>query len=113
MRSFMIELISSELEARVFDEGCRQQDVADLRERFDLMKQSGSDRELERLYHEVISLQPAEAQPWEPSSFNEIRKARPDGPRSLAMRFSSDQLLDRIYGGWLRAGPRAVYWETR
>jgi ADP-ribosylglycohydrolase len=37
----------------------------------------------------------------EPSTLEEIRAARPDGPRALEVRLSSDALRDRVLGAWL------------
>lgn len=37
----------------------------------------------------------------EPSTLEEIRALRPEGPRRMVLDLSDDQLFDRIYGGWL------------
>ena len=37
----------------------------------------------------------------EPSTLEEIRALRPEGPRRMTLNLTDDQLLDRIYGGWL------------
>lgn len=51
---------------------------------------------------ELEALQPpASFRYEEPSTLAEIKALRPDGPRRMELSLNDDQLLDRIYGGWL------------
>ena len=54
------------------------------------------------ILHDLESLQPAESFPYrEPSTLDEIRAERPDGPRRMELNLTDTQLLDRIHGAWL------------
>ena len=75
-------------------------DTAELEERF---KSAGESlEELERIAEGIGSLRMREDFPYdEPSTLQEIRERRPDGPRVLKERFREDLLYDKILGGWL------------
>ena len=58
--------------------------------------------ELHTILCDLESLQPAESFPYvEPSTLDEIRAERPDGPRRMELNLTDAQMLDRIYGAWL------------
>ncbi len=58
--------------------------------------------ELYAILHNLESLQAAESFPYvEPSTLEEIRVERPDGPRRLELNLTDTQMLDRIHGAWL------------
>jgi len=58
--------------------------------------------ELYTVLHDLESLQPAESFPYvEPSTLDEIRAERPDGPRRMELNLTDAQILDRIHGAWL------------
>lgn len=57
---------------------------------------------LESLYDALDALAPEVDCPYvEPSTFEGIRAARPEGIRRMGMSHDDDALLDRIYGAWL------------
>jgi len=84
------------------EEGC---DVEAMEERVEheLKRSDGLQKgELDAILCELESLQPAESFPYvEPSTLDEIRAERPDGPRRMALNLTNDQMLDRIHGAWL------------
>jgi len=54
------------------------------------------------VYNELISLPISKDFPFdEPSELEEIRAARPNGPRKSAVDLSEDKLRDKFYGAWL------------
>ncbi len=54
------------------------------------------------LYDDLVALETEPSFPYdEPSSLDEIRAARPDGPRRITVALSDEELKDRIYGAWL------------
>jgi len=94
-------LIRAELQTRCDDEGCPSQMLGEYRGRLEAVKEEASEYELEEIYRQVMNLRPLSLQPWEPSTLEEIREARPEGPRDLPVALSDDTIYDRIYGGWL------------
>ncbi len=51
---------------------------------------------------EFNNLKPSKSFPYtEPSTLNEIRAERPEGPRRLNVNLTDDRMLDRIHGAWL------------
>jgi len=57
---------------------------------------------LEYLYRALDSLAPKADCPYvEPSTFDGIRAARPEGVRRMEIPHDDEALLDRIYGAWL------------
>ena len=60
---------------------------------------------LEDLYHSLEALdgtpRRADFSYAEPSTLEEIRAARPDGPRTLSLDLDQDTLRDRVLGAWL------------
>jgi len=56
----------------------------------------------EAAYQQASALTPGPDFPYEePSTLDEIRAARPDGPRRLAAAADDNTLRDRIHGAWL------------
>ncbi|MGI6543708.1 MAG: ADP-ribosylglycohydrolase family protein [Limnochordia bacterium] len=94
-------LLGDELQAKRDDDGCTPESLYDLQKRYEAIKERGSRQELEALYMEVQRLQPHKSDYWEPSDLEGIKQARPPGPRAIPAQLSDDELLDRIYGGWL------------
>jgi len=84
------------------EEGC---DVAAIEERVEHTLGSGDGlqgEELDAILAEVESLQPPESFPYkEPSTLDEIRAERPDGPRRMEVNLTDARILDRIHGAWL------------
>ena len=77
--------------------------------------------ELYAILRELESLQPTESFSYvEPSTLDDIRAERPDGPRRMELNLADAKVLDRIHGAWLdellavpwgspwRAGLRAI-----
>jgi len=53
-----------------------------------------------RLYEELSSLKPSDGFFYiEPSTLDEIKKYRPDGPRKLDISLSDEALKDKVFGG--------------
>ena len=84
------------------EEGC---EVEAIEERFENeLKNSGvlQEEEFNAILCDLQSLQPVESFPYvEPSTLDEIRVERPDGPRCMTVNLTSEQMLDRIHGAWL------------
>jgi len=84
------------------EEGC---DVEAIEERVErAIKRSDGLRavELYAIACDLESLQPAESFPYlEPSTLDEIRAERPDGPRRMELNLTDAQVLDHIHGAWL------------
>jgi len=80
-------------------------DVEAMAERVEhILKKSDELRgsELGTILDEFDSLQPPESFPYtEPSTLDDIRAERPEGPRRLEMNLSDTRMLDRIHGAWL------------
>lgn len=97
----LIGLIHHEIVQRR-EEGC---DVEAMEEPVEhTLKRSDGLRgvELDTILGELESLQPSESFPYkEPSTLNEIRAERPDGPRQMELNLTDSQMLDRIHGAWL------------
>ena len=95
------DLISREIIQRR-EEGC---DVTEVEKIFiDLLEENPPDREekLAGLWDELDGLSPRHAFPYyEPSKLEEIRSARPEGPRSIGCGLSDEELYNKIYGAWL------------
>jgi len=95
------DLISREIIQRR-EEGC---DVTEVERIFkDLLEENPPDREekLAGLWDELDGLSPRHDFPYyEPSKLEEIRSARPEGPRSIGCGLSDEGLYDKIYGAWL------------
>jgi len=83
-------------------EGC---DVEAIEKRVEIaIKKSDGLRavELHNILCDLESLQPLESFPYtEPSTLDEIRAERPDGPRRMELNLTDNQMLDRIHGAWL------------
>ena len=97
----LIDLIRQEIVQRR-EEGC---DVEVMEERVEhaLRRSDGLQGvELDAILGELESLQPVESFPYrEPSTLDEIRAERPDGPRRIELNLTDTQMLDRIHGAWL------------
>lgn len=97
----LINLIRQEIVQRR-EEGC---DVAAIEESVEsTLGRSDGLRgvELYAVLQDLESLQPAESFPYvEPSTLDEIRAERPDGPRRMELNLTDAQMLDRIHGAWL------------
>lgn len=64
--------------------------------------EAGDIHKLEELWKELEEAEPRRGFPYfEPSSLEEIRKARTAGLRRVKLELSDGELLDRIYGAWL------------
>jgi len=93
----LIRLISDEIRQRR-EEGC---DVSGVEARFNASSKEDV-AELEVILKELESLPVRDDFPYiEPSTLDEIRVQRPDGPRRMGKLFREDYLLDKIYGAWL------------
>ena len=81
------------------EEGC---DIGDLDARIDTAIKNNTEDQLVTLYDELDALEPADSFSYdEPSTLEEIKALRPDGPRRMELSISDEDLYDRIYGGWL------------
>ena len=68
----------------------------------DALERRASDEEFSALYEELVSLSVTDSSPYrEPSTLEEIRAERPDGPRKFGCDMGDDDLFDCIYGAWL------------
>lgn len=94
------QLLLEELVQRE-EEGCN---VSGYRERISAVNLENQDRAnaiLLELEQEIADLKPLKSHYVEPSTLNEIRAARPEGPKKFDISLSDQQLKDRIYGAWL------------
>lgn len=94
-------LIIDEIKTRYDDEGCSQAELGETEALFHAIVESGTERELESIYQELLEIRAKESPWWEPSDLDGIRLARLDGPRRLTCNLSDDDLYDKILGGWL------------
>ncbi len=63
---------------------------------------AGKERQLESLLDELAAAPPPASFPYvEPSTLEEIRQERPEGPRRLDLPYSEEELFERIHGAWL------------
>ena len=94
-------LIRAELKQRE-EEGC---DVRDIGERIQVALDKGIEADpslFDDFYNELDGLVPGPAFSCEePSTLEAIRELRPDGPRSMGIDISDEDLADRIHGAWL------------
>jgi len=97
----LINLIRYEIVQRR-EEGCDVEAVEKRVER-DLRRSEGLQRvELDTILQDLESMQPTESFPYvEPSTLDDIRTERPDGPRRIELNLTDHQMLDRIHGAWL------------
>jgi len=95
------ELIRYEIVQRR-EEGCDVEAIEEAVERALGRSDGLQGIELYTIPHDLESLQPAESFPYvEPSTLDEIRAERPDGPRRIELKVTEAQMLDRIHGAWL------------
>jgi ADP-ribosylglycohydrolase len=81
------------------EEGC---ELGDLGSRIDVAIKDNATADLVKLYNELDALEPAESFAYEePSTLEEIKALRPDGPRRMEISISDEDLYDRIHGAWL------------
>ena len=81
------------------EEGC---DLGDLETRIEAALKADDKEEMVRLYNELDTLEPADSFGYdEPSTLEEIKALRPDGPRRMEISISDEELYDRIHGAWL------------
>ena len=97
----LINLIRQEIVQRR-EEGCDVEAIEELVEHT-LRRDDGLQGiELYAILHNLESLQPADSFPYvEPSTLDEIRAERPDGPRRIPLNLTGAEMLDRIHGAWL------------
>jgi ADP-ribosylglycohydrolase len=97
----LLSLIRYEIVQRR-EEGCDVEAIEDHVER--AMRKADGLRgiELYTVLQDLESLQPAASFPYvEPSTLDEIRVERPDGPRRIPLNLTDAEMLDRIHGAWL------------
>lgn len=97
----LFELIRDELQAKRDDDGCHADDLTPIQERFAALHESGDYAALEELYQELVTIQPREPRPHEPSDLEGIRAARAAGPRIYDVDLPDDVLYDKVLGGLL------------
>lgn len=93
--NFSMELKQLEEEGRVVPDG--------IRERFKMLHPEADAfaEGILDLWKEVESLPMREDWPYEePDELDEIRALRPNGPRTLQMKLSDSELLERFHGAW-------------
>lgn len=89
-------LIREEIKQRS-EEGC---ETFGFLERWE--KSRGNKEALMDLYQELSSLPIRKDFPYyEPSSLEEIKEERPDGPRRIPVSFTDDLIRDKVMGGWI------------
>jgi ADP-ribosylglycohydrolase len=97
----LLELIKKEL-AELAEQGC---DTWEAERRADLLeREGGADqvKDLEALYSSLDRIQPPDDFPFiEPSTLDEIRAVRPQGPRRVAVHLADEVLDNKTLGGWL------------
>jgi len=80
------------------EEGC---DVSEAKSALAKIKEKDVSQ-LMNIMESLSNLNPEPDFPYsEPSILDEIRKERPQGPRRMPVRMPDDEILDKIYGGWL------------
>ena len=80
------------------EEGC---DVSEAKSALAKIKEKDVSQ-LMNIMESLSNLNPEPDFPYsEPSILDEIRKERPQGPRGMPVRMPDDEILDKIYGGWL------------
>jgi len=83
-------------------EGC---DVKSVKERFDRISEMDTGIKIEKLnslIRDVEALKPEKSFPYvEPSTLEEIKAVRPQGPRRMELNLTDSQIYDHIYGAWL------------
>jgi len=98
MRGPERQYIKQELTQRR-EEGCN---VDALEPQIDQALADGAEDNIIRLYDTLVALEVEADFPYaEPSTLEEIKALRPDGPRRIDANFSDEALMDRIFGGWL------------
>lgn len=97
----LVNLIRYEITQRR-EEGCDVETVEEHFNRVTGMDTGPQRAELNSILHDVEELKPAESFPYvEPSTLEEIRAERPEGPRRIELNLTDSQVYDRIYGAWL------------
>ncbi len=104
LEATMLELpaiVPREVRQRL-DEGCNLEAIEERVE--DALRKTDGLRgvELYAILQNLENLQVEESFPYvEPSTLEEIRAERPDGPRRMKLDLTDAQMLDRIHGAWL------------
>jgi len=97
----LIDLIRDEIVQRR-EEGCDVEAIEECVERALRRGDGLRGIELYTILYELESLQPAESFSYvEPSTLDEIRAERPDGPRRMELNLTDAHMLDHIHGAWL------------
>ena len=98
-RSLERQFITAEIHQRD-EEGCDVKEIS-IRVKNALDSQA-DDAELKLLYDELMNLPiRSDFSFKEPSELDEIKLQRPNALRKLNINYDDEELLDRIYGGWL------------
>ena len=83
------------------EEGCNVQAMEERVEQIRGRSDGLGGLEPDIIFGELENLHPSESFPYkEPSTLDEIRGERPDGPRRMELKLSDAQILDRINGAW-------------
>jgi len=91
------KLVKDEITQRE-EEGC---DVSEAKEALSKIKRK-SPSKLKKILKNLSKLKPRANFPYrEPSDLFEIRDEQPEGPKRIDLKLSDEQILDKIYGGWL------------
>lgn len=97
----LLDLVRYEIIQRR-EEGCEVGEIEKRVERALEKSDALQGTELYTILHDLESLRPVESFPYvEPSTLDEIRTLRPDGPRRLELNLTNAQVFDLIYGAWL------------
>ena len=97
----LIDLIHYEIVQRR-EEGCDVNAIETHVERVLRRNERLQRVELDTILQDLESTRPAELFPYvEPSTLDDIRAERPDGPRRIELNLTNHQILDRIHGAWL------------
>lgn len=84
------------------EEGCQVGAIEERVERALGRKNGLRGTELCAILDDLESLQPAESFPYtEPSTLDDIRAQRPEGPRRMELDLTDAEVFGRIYGAWL------------
>ncbi len=103
MESFVItpHFVRCELNQRR-EEGCDVSEVEKEVASLDSLPPQEPHARAERLFRKLQPLSPSEDFPYqEPSRLAEIIALRPDGPRSIELPLSEEELLRKTHGAWL------------
>lgn len=95
------DLVKREIAQRR-EEGCDVDGVERSLERLIEENPPDMDARLKAVWGELEGLLPDRDFPYhEPTRLDEIREARPEGPRVIGCELSDEELYDRVHGAWL------------